>query len=132
MGKMKAEDKLRIAACKEISLKYPKVIFWCDGSGDNAKPMQRRINAQTRSERGVPDLFIPEPRGKYSGLFLELKAEGARLYLKDGVTLAKSDHLDDQKRMLDKLSDRGFCAMFSQGIDDTMQKVDWYLSLQSR
>ena len=52
---------------------------------------------------GVPDLFLPVPKGGYSGLFIELKR-------KNGGTLS-----DTQRDWLDDLAVRGFRAVMCHG-----------------
>ena len=52
---------------------------------------------------GVPDLFLPVPKGGYSGLFIELKR-------KNGGALS-----DAQRDWLDDLAVRGFRAVMCHG-----------------
>lgn len=64
---------------------------------------------------GVPDLFLPVPRGGYSGLFIELKrAHGGSL----------SDH---QRDWLDDLSVRGYKAVMCHGWEAARDALLEYL-----
>lgn len=63
---------------------------------------------------GVPDLFLPVPRGKYHGLFIELKSPGGRL----------SDH---QKEWLKLLSASGYAACVCFGFEEAVRDIVNYL-----
>ena len=82
-----------------------------------------------RSTAGFPDLVVYEPRGKYAALFLELKAEDAKVYRVDG-TLLKDEHLQRQYGVLQALEIRGFCARFAVGFDKARRLIDWYLKMK--
>jgi len=82
-----------------------------------------------QGQRGWPDLFIAEPgkRFKYHGLFIELKAEGTRLFKKNGEPA--DDHIREQDNMLKGLRSRGFVAEFSVGLESAIQTIDKYMKL---
>lgn len=60
-----------------------------------------------------------------SGLFLELKKEGTRLKKKNGDWA--SEHIKEQAKVLEQLRDRGYCAEFAVGFDETKKIIDEYL-----
>ena len=114
-----------------ISTQYPRVIYRFDLAAD----LKLTIGQATRNKKlqgglkGYPDLFIAESRKGYNGLFLELKADNATLYLKDG-TLSKSEHIQRQAEILKRLQDRGYQANFAQGFDDAKAQIDKYLIIK--
>lgn len=77
-----------------------------------------------RSHGRLPDLFIAEPKGGYCGLFIEIKAES--IFNKNG-TRKTSTHLKEQSNMLDKLTNKGYCAVFGCGWDECKKIIDNYL-----
>ncbi len=120
------ESVLHRQVCEYLKLQYPNVIFNSDGAGNNLSRTQRGINTMLRSGRGYPDLFIAEPRGEYHGMFLELKKEGTRLYLKDDETPANA-HIAQQLAMLERLNERGYYARFGVGWLLSKAQIDGYL-----
>lgn len=63
---------------------------------------------------GVPDLFLPVARGKYHGLFIELKAP------KGKVT-------DYQQKWLQELAESGYAACVCFGFDEARRDIVKYL-----
>lgn len=115
--------------CNYIRAKYPNVIFNSDGAGNNLSRAQAGMAKMLRSVPGFPDLQIPEPRGGYHGLFLELKREGVRVFLEDG-SLSTNRHIVEQEHMLDLLQRHGYAADFAIGYDEAVSKIDWYMKLE--
>lgn len=67
--------------------------------------------------RGAPDLILTIPKGKYHGLFVELKApSGGRVS-------------PEQRAFLKRLNDRGYRAVVARGFDEAKQEIENYLSL---
>ncbi len=124
----KEEDILTGQVCAYISLQYPDVIFTQDSSGIKlpiglAKKMKNR-----RSSKGLPDIWILEPKGGYHGLFLELKKEGEQLQLKTSDKW-KNEHIVEQAEILLKLTAKGYWAWFAVGFDEAKQYIDNYMAL---
>ena len=124
---MTAEDKLQVACVKYVRYKYPKVLINAHLTGVKL-PIGLATKCKTMgSLKAITDLEILEPKGSYSGCFIELKADGARIYKKNGSPA--SEHLSEQLEMIDKLRQRGYYADIAIGMDDFVQKVDSYLAL---
>jgi hypothetical protein len=87
---------------------------------------QQRIKSM-QSGRGWADLFLPYPNSKYSGMFLELKKDGARVYLKNGK-LSTEKHIQEQASFLRRMAERGYYANFAIGADDAIKQINTYLS----
>lgn len=68
-------------------------------------------------QKGFPDLFIPRARGKYHGLFIEMK------YGK-GKTTA------DQEKWLALLSGEGYAAAVCYSADEAIKTINTYCSIR--
>lgn len=66
---------------------------------------------------GIPDLFLAVPRGKFHGLFVEMKKT------RGGVVS------DAQKACMEMLSNNGYCVTVCHGFIDAQEAVKGYLSL---
>jgi len=75
--------------------------------------------------KGQPDLFIPVPNSQYSGMFIELKADGVTVFKKDG-SLRAGEHLQNQNNYHEMLKKHGYWAGFCIGIDQTLDEIDKY------
>lgn len=125
------EKDLHTLVCNYIRVKYPNVIFRTDfGAGMPMSIGMAKRQKVLQSHSGYPDLFIAEPRGKYSGLFVELKTEGNTVYKKDGKLRANQHH-EEQANMLEMLRERGYMADFGIGYKDAITKIDNYLETDS-
>lgn len=129
------EAQLQIAVAEYIATKYPKVLFHSDfGSGVKLTARQAAVQSrQNAGRRGWPDLFIAAPRQifpkseKYfCGLFIELKAEGVRIYKRNGECASK--HIAEQRKVLDALCDAHYLGVFCTGFDRATRVIDYYLA----
>lgn len=112
-----------------LKLQYPAITFRTDFAAGIKMTMGQAVkHKKLQSEDKYPDLFIAEPRGGYCGLFLEIKRDVHELLNKNG-SFKKSDHLDGQRAMLQKLNKKGYRARFAAGFDHAKQLIDQYLSL---
>ncbi len=122
-----SEATLHQQLCDYLRLQYPDVIFRSDvAAGIKLTIGQAARHKKLQSSRAYPDLFIAEPRHNYHGLFIELKAEGAGLYKKDGTLIANA-HIQEQHDMLIGLVRRGYRAVFAQGFENAQCVIDEYL-----
>jgi hypothetical protein len=65
--------------------------------------------------KGIPDLFLAVPRGRYHGLFIEMKTTLGRLS-------------PEQKCVGSFLSDGGYCWIVARSTQDAMTIIDRYLT----
>ncbi len=101
-------------------------------------PGQAAKHKKFQKSRAWPDLFIAESgvvefkedgliaHLRKNGMFLELKADGVKLYKKDG-TLRKNKHIEEQAEILDKLNESGYYARFAVGYDQAIRIITDYL-----
>lgn len=136
---IKKEEILHLRVCDYLRKNYPDVLFRTDfSSGMKMSPGQAAKHKKFQKSRAWPDLFIAESgvvefkedgliaHLRKNGMFLELKAEGTRLYKKDG-TLRKNKHIEEQSEMLDKLNESGYYARFAVGYDQAIRIITDYL-----
>ena len=122
------EKDLQINVCSWLKLQYPDVIFTSESSGLRLTMGQARSLAKQRSGKGLPDLMIFEPRGDYSGLFIELKREGEKVFRRDGQI--RSDvHLQEQYNIINRLNNKGYLAGFAIGFDEARNMITKYMKL---
>lgn len=65
-------------------------------------------------KKGIPDLFLPVPRGEAHGLFLEVKTTSGRLR-------------KTQEDWITKLREQGYAAEVAYGFEDCITILHWYL-----
>jgi hypothetical protein len=108
---------------------YPGVMFTAESSGIRLTMGQAVKAKKQRSQRGLPDMMILEPKGEYHGLMIELKKEGRSPFkIKDGQ-LKAGEHLEEQYRAIQKLLRKGYYACFCTGFDEAKQTIDRYMRL---
>lgn len=74
----------------------------------------KRLKAQG-VKPGVPDLVLPVARGKYHGLYIELKTLRGRVS-------------DAQKQWLEALRNQGYAAIVCRGADEAIAMIAKYLA----
>ena len=123
---MKEHDIYKMIA-DYLRYQYPTVIYRFDLAADLKLTMgQASKHKRLQRYRGYPDLFIAEPKGKYGGLFLEIKKDGVRIFKKDG-TLVSDEHIREQFDMLHDLRRKGYAAEFGIGFEATKKLIDDYM-----
>ena len=137
----KAEEQIQLAIVNYIRYQYPDVLFRSDAAGFKLSVGQaKKMKALNGGIRAWPDLFIAETtiskkRQKdgsytaYSGLFLEIKKDGVRIFKQDG-TLVSDEHIREQFDMLADLRQRGYAAEFAIGFEGAKKLIDDYMKGQ--
>ena len=136
---IKKEETLHLKVCDYLRKNYPNVLFRTDfSSGMKMSPWQAAKHKKFQKSRAWPDLFIAESgvvkfkegplivNLRKNGMFLELKADGVKLYKKDG-TLRKNKHIEEQAEMLEKLRNGNYYAEFAIGYKDAIEQIHEYL-----
>lgn len=123
---IKKEETLHLKVCDYLRKNYPDVLFRTDfSSGMKMTPGQAAKHKKFQKSRAWPDLFIAKPE-IFAGLFLELKAEGTKLYKKNGEMVANK-HYREQAEMLEELRKLGYYAEFAVGYDEAIRIITNYL-----
>lgn len=123
------ESTVHRQICDYIRIQYPNALFVSDMSGNAQTYVQAAMAKMLRSTAGIPDLFVAVPKGKYHGLWLEIKREGSPIYLKDG-SLSKERHVQEQATVLQKLLYNGYQANFAVGFQSAKDQIDTYMNLK--
>src|SRR3990167_10068322 len=119
---MKEEEKLQQAVCDYIRLQYPSVIFFCDYAAGLHLPIHIAKRAKRlRSHRGLPDIFIAEPKQNIYGLFIEFKKQRIKLFKKNGQYA--TPHIAEQAGMMQKLSHKSYTVAFACGFDEAKKII---------
>jgi len=130
---MTNEKTLHKQVCTYLKYQYPNVIFSSDLSGSGRLSIgAAKALKKIRSGKGFPDLQIMEPRNGKCGLFIELKKENTELLKahpvdSEGNVNYATPHIKEQAEMLQKLSERGYMAVFGIGFDDCIAIINSYL-----
>ena len=115
MSKSKySEYELQKAVVDFIKLQYPKMLYCGSAGGVRTSMSQAKKMKATGYIKGFPDLFIYEPRGKYSGLAIELKVKG-------------NYPSKEQKEWIERLKMRGYQAKVCTGFEECIQTIQNYL-----
>ena len=77
------------------------LLYHIPNGGHRAKTTAKRLKAEG-VKAGVPDICLPVPRGKYHGLYIEMKAD-------------KNKPTDNQIKWLSELSQQGYFAAVCHG-----------------
>ncbi|AVR47241.1 hypothetical protein C7S20_19390 [Christiangramia fulva] len=129
--KKQPEYELQKAICRYLDVQYPRAIYLSDtvASVKLKIPQQMRNKAIQKSGVKIPDLLILEPRGAFSGLFIELKVDTP--FKKNGE-LKAGDHLAGQMQTIKDLKQRGYYSCFSWGFEMTRTLIDRYFALADK
>lgn len=113
-----------------MRLQYPKVVVFSDTAAHIKKTKLQQIRANgLQSGWKQPDVFVAQPSGNFSGLWLELKAETP--YRKDGK-LKSGNHLKSQRESMQKLMESGYAAQFAWDFDQLKAVVFGYLNDETK
>ena len=78
---------------------------------------QVAVDKAMGGKKGVPDLFLPAPRGQYHGLYIEMKAETGRTS-------------EAQNWWGEKLLEQGYMWEVCHGCRSAIRVLEWYLNLK--
>ncbi len=95
--------------------KYPELnlLFHIPNGGSRNKIEAANLKRQG-VKAGVPDLFLPVPRGGYHGLFIEMK-------------YGKNKPTPSQRKWMAALNEQGYLAVVCYGFDGARDMIEKYL-----
>jgi hypothetical protein len=110
-----AEQVALMKICKEHEVKYPelKLLHAIPNGGQRHVAVAAKLKAEG-VKAGVPDLFLPAPRGNAHGLYIEMKKPGG------SVTQA-------QRRMMAALAAQGYACLVCYGWENAWREIEAYL-----
>lgn len=114
------EHQIQVACVNYFRLRWRNAIIFAIPNGG-----QRNIKVACKLKAegvlaGVPDLQIPIPRNGYNGLFIEMKAG------------KKGRVSDEQKDVMQRLTDNGYLCKVCRCFDDFQKVVDEYMGAKER
>lgn len=109
------EQAALMRVCRLHENKYPglELIHAIPNGGQRHIAVARKLKAEG-VKAGVPDIFLPVPRGNAHGLYIELKAKGGRVS-------------DAQRNMLAALSSQGYACIVAYGWENAWGEVKSYM-----
>ena len=107
------ESKLQQACVTWFRLQYPNRLIISIPNGGKRNIITAVTMKKEGQLKGCPDLFIPEPNNKYSGLFIEMKH-------------GKNKPSKEQVEIMDKLRQRGYKVELCYSFDSFVEMVNDY------
>lgn len=101
---------LNKCVCPELGL-----IFHIPNGGKRSKTEAKRLKAEG-VKAGVPDLFLPVARGKFHGLFIEMKYGNNKATAK-------------QREWIIELNEQGYYATVCYGFEEAKATIESYIKL---
>lgn len=121
------EFELQKHVVKYLRCYYPKVKFMSDTIA-NVKlsiPQKVRNKSIQCNDFHCPDLIIFQPNKTYHGLFIELKKESP--FKKDGETLKKNEHVENQAKTMLELQELNYFCSFAWNFEQCKRIIDDYM-----
>ena len=119
-GHAREEQELQIAFfewAKWQERRYPELrLMYHVPNGGHRSKAEAGIFKAMGVKRGVPDVFLPAPRGIYHGLYIELKSS-------NGVPSS------DQRELLNSLQEAGYFVCVLNSLDKAISITEKYLNL---
>jgi hypothetical protein len=116
------ETKEHRLVCKHILKYHPSVFYQSDYF--SFLSYKSRLSLGVMRKTGSPDLFIAKRNPYHNGLYIEMKANGTKLFNRNG-TLKST--MKPQSEVLLKLRNEGFAALFCVGANDAIFAIEQYL-----
>ena len=110
-----SEKRFQIAVAEYLDMKG--VLWMHTPNGGSRNSIEAMGLKRQGVKRGVPDVIILEPRGRYSGLCIELK-------VKDGKPRR------EQLLWLKWLNGKGYKAVWTNSLDKVVEIVENYLKIK--
>lgn len=97
--------------------RYPELEFMYHIPNEGKRTARHGAELKRQGlKRGVPDICLPAARGKYHGLYIEMK-------------VGKNKPTDSQTRYLKFLAAQGYAPVVCYGADDAIKIIIQYLNL---
>lgn len=110
------EQMTLIDWCNINTCKYPELelIYHVANGGKRSKTEAIRLKREG-VKKGVPDLCLPVARGRYHGLYIEMKYNNGKTS-------------KEQKEWLQKLSKQGYKAIVCYGFEEAKNTIERYMA----
>lgn len=110
------EHQLQVTCIRYFRYKYSDYLIWAIPNGGQRNAI---VAVKLKAEgvlSGVPDIFIAAPRGKYHGLFIELK-------------VGKNKLTESQKEIIPQLKMQQYKCEVCYSFDEFKDLVDTYMNI---
>lgn len=104
-------------ACKSCGI--PEHLLFSIPNGGRRDPLAMVFLKREGLRNGVTDLFLSVPRGRWHGLYVEMKTETGRVS-------------DDQKSFISDVDSFGYCALVCRSAEEAKAVIDRYLTNPSQ
>jgi len=111
---LKQEAAEQAALVQWVRLAYPKIMIVASANGGSRNMLEAKNLKRTGVTAGWPDLFIACARGKYHGMFIEMKSKKGRL-------------TKLQKDCLEYLNEQNYYAVVCYGFEPAKEMIRHYL-----
>jgi hypothetical protein len=101
-------------AYRGMGVPSPALLFHIANEGSGGNPIRGAILKRQGVVKGVPDYLLAVPRGKFHGLFIELK-----------TMVGKTSQ--EQEKILCEFSRQGYSTHVCFGFDQAVRTVECYL-----
>ncbi|WP_336716290.1 hypothetical protein [Chryseobacterium mucoviscidosis] len=124
--KRQPEFELQKRVCAYLRAAHPEALFMSDTIASLKLTKMQAVRNSQIQKKGfkTPDLIIFEPRGGFTGLFVELKIESP---FKLNGELKADKHIQEQAESIERLKKRGYHASFQWDFDKIVKLINWYL-----
>ena len=109
------EDREQAMLCQWLDAKG--YLYFAIPNGGARNAVTGALLKKTGVKAGVPDMFVCEPHGTRSGLFIEMKRE-------HGGTVSQN-----QKKWIAELEAKGYRAVVCRGFIDATRRVEEYFDI---
>ena len=124
MSNQELKERMRLLKIKESAeqeavceyLEYLHIPFYHVPNGGSRNKIEAANLKRQGVRAGVPDLCITVAKGKYHGLYIEMKVDDNK-------------PSKEQKDWLSLLNKNGYLAVVCYGFNDAKQTIDKYLKL---
>lgn len=101
--------------------KYPELAYMYHITNEGKRTVAGGAALKRQGlKKGVPDICLPVPRGKYHGAYIEMKKVGEK-------------PTEEQKHWLSELARLGYCCYIAdKGWADAAEFISWYMNLKER
>lgn len=112
-----AEQETVIRWAEYAEGKYPELKLLYHIPNGGSRNVKEAANLKRQGVKaGVPDLCLPATKGKYAGLYIEMKA-------------GNNKPTQKQLEWLEMLKRQGYAAVVCRGADEAIKTIESYLKL---
>lgn len=99
--------------------KYPELALMYHVTNEGKRTVSNGAALKRQGlKKGVPDICLPVPRGKFHGMYIEMKKIGEKPTI-------------EQRNYMVELARLGYCCFLAdRGWQDAAEVITWYMNLE--